>query len=198
MRQRDIVQKIRDERSGFTLVELIVCVLIMSLVAIMLVTFVRVSVNSYTRAEGEAALQESASTATAFIRDILTEASAVGSRQSCAGQYNGQSHTGTCLRVDSYDGSVGLLVFDDTDGCIYYHRCEGGIPMSTQTEPDYNAAAAGTFGNRYELLAENYKRWNISGTGRLVSMTLVFEDNILGLGDVEYETTLKCECKNID
>ncbi len=92
---------------GFTLIELIVCILMLSLISGMIAMFVVTSSNSYNSIHNEVQMQTEADVALTFINELAVEAKGYGMQSFTVGDTDAVNCNAICiLAPDSYAASI--------------------------------------------------------------------------------------------
>lgn len=192
---------------GYSLVELIVSILMMSLITLMIVMFVTISTRNYQNIGSESTLQSEAQFASTYINDIAIEAEAVF--QDSFTDEAGKDCTYVSFLAPDSEAAAGAV----PEKYYYVIVCEkeskilrfGRIKMADVTpEADGSIDFASlmgagdgkmnVLGNPYKLLARYVERMEIRPvvSGGMVQIALEF-----GLNGKSYTTTKNVACRNM-
>lgn len=181
--------------AGFSLVELIVTVLLMSMVMGIVVIFISTSRNYYQVVDAEAVLQAEAQAASGYLYELLLESTDVKETGDfAAAQAGGTAEDGT-VRALSIKSSAGYsyIVWEKDNGILRYCNYAGTDCGSHEDVIRNNINTADAIGNRYKLLAEHVTDLVLAkDMGKnLYKVTLK-----LNYGGREYITTLAVAARN--
>lgn len=155
-----MLKKLKKDRRGFTLVELIVTILIMSIVMAAAAGFVITAANSYRVANIEIRLQTEAQTAMNQFNDILIEANSYSV-------------------VKNADGTAAELTVATAER-MYYFKADAGKNTLMFKSEGLDGSDAGA---EYALLAQYCESFEVApeslsadaGEGRIVTVTIRFK-----------------------
>lgn len=196
MRIERTKRKLNNE--GYSLVELIVSMLVMSMVMFIAIAFINSSRNTYERISTETSLQTEAQITTNYINEIMLEALEWGLVTS--------SDTDTVVYyADAPDNSeIGVstkvlyryyFILDKTTYKMYFTKL-----VKTDVSALETTAIANAKGNLRKLLAEHVKNVvfttkSTNSTGELVNVDLTF--GYASMPEKDYVTTLVVAGRNL-
>ncbi len=151
------VDRLRQtDNSGFSLVELIVSILIMSVIAGIVVALITSSQITYNEVKTEAVVQGEAETVRSFINEIAIEAKKCGkapvgaSGDKCIWFY-APDNTSVTRGVYSYY----FILHEKADQVLRYAKYDVSIGDPGADDFDFDTTLAGLYGDAYSLLAEH-------------------------------------------
>lgn len=188
-------EKGKLNNAGFSLVELIVTVLLMSMIMGIVMVFISTSRTYYQVVDAEAVLQAEAQAASGYFYDLLLESTDVKTTGDLAATSAGGSVADGAIRVFSIKSSTGYsyIVWEKDNNVLRYCTHDGFTGGSDVTTICENIADAGAIGNRYKLLAEHVT--DITLTKELGKSLYKLTLNLNYLGR-DYTTTLAVAGRN--
>ena len=216
------MRQIHTDNSGYSLVELIVTILVMSMVTGMVVMLITTSRNTYKIVNTDAQLQGEVQTIKNFISEIAIEASSNGefSYVTSGGYTNkciwfiARENEETDVLADSLRQYCYFILYEQKDKVLRYGRILASDPRIVKNDrilnpadfssTDYEqlmgpvaAGGIGISGDKYGLLANYIEAISCSSTkDSRTARGLITVGLRLEYADQEYVTTLNLEGRN--
>lgn len=174
---------------GYTLVELIVSILIMSVLSGMIIMLISSSRTTYTVVNTEAVLQEEAETVRIFINEIALEAKDCTADSASEDVFDSSHPNDRYMWILAPDnssisgGSTDLyyycLLFDKDSETLRYGKYPFDTTdiLDTSSTTFYKTLLAGLRSDKYSLLAQHVTGFECFKDGNIISVTLSLNYN---------------------
>ena len=139
-KMKRLFEKWRKDSAGFSLVELVVTIAIMTIVGTSIGAVMTVSTNSYKRGTAEASLQQNAQYIANSIQDLIIDASEI------------EQPDPNTLNFTGADGKDYTIVFDPGTGEIYYSETGAAPELLAENVSGFTADISGFEDHRTVIL----------------------------------------------